>query len=217
MGHKWKAAALLGAMAVVIFAAGQWQLVPPLASPVIPPTASRRVTSTATETPTLTPTITQTPTPGPSPTPDTRETSAAVFATITALAATPTYPPTSTPRPQRTPIGAGPEGTEVPPTALFTSGGIAVQTLSEQVFPGGSAALTIKTKPGAVCTLRVVRTVGSVSQSQPIPGTATRVAGNDGVVAWIWTVDASEPTGIMRLVADCNAAGKAQLQIKVTR
>src|SRR5689334_1427225 len=127
MGHKWKAAALLAAVSVAIVAAAPWQFVPPLQSPLVSPlpSATRRVTGTATETPTLTPTITETPTPGPSPTPDTRETSVAVIATITALAATPTYPPTSTPRPQRTPIGAGPEDTQVPPTALFTSGGIA--------------------------------------------------------------------------------------------
>jgi hypothetical protein len=89
--------------------------------------------------------------------------------------------------------------------------------LSEQVFPGGSATLTIKTKPAAVCTLRMIRSVGGVSQVEPIPGTATRVAGSDGVVAWIWTVDPSEPTGIMSLIADCGAAGMAQLQMKVTK
>jgi hypothetical protein len=136
-----------------------------------------------------------------------------VFATITALAATPTYPPTATPRPRRTPIIAGPKETEPPPTPLFSSGGITVQTMSQQVVAGGAAALTIKTKPGAVCTLQVERPGGN--GAEPIAGGATRVAGRDGVAAWVWTVDAKEPTGIMHLTVNCGAAGKARLEMIV--
>jgi hypothetical protein len=203
-----------------------WTAAPaPTAEPL--PTATARVvvvtelvpaTPAHTATPTEIPTITLTPTPGPSPTPDTRETSAAVFATITALAATPTYPPTSTPRPQRTPIGAGPEDGDVPPTALFVSGDIAVLMLSQQVYPGGAAALTIKTKPAATCTLKIVRGTGGKqmeSKLEPIRDTPTRVAGGDGTAAWLWTVAADEPAGIMSFLVDCGAAGKAQVQIRV--
>jgi hypothetical protein len=179
--------------------------VPPSATPYVPPTV--------TSTPTPIPTITLTPTPGPSPTPDTQQTSAAVFATITALAATPTYPPTSTPRSQRTPIGAGPDENDVPPTALYSEGGIAVLTLSQQVIPGGSAALTVKTSPGVSCTLQISR--GTTLAS--IPGAPVRVAGKDGSVAWIWTVDAKEPTGMMTLVVNCGTGGKAHVQMKVTQ
>jgi hypothetical protein len=175
------------------------------------------VPSTVTSTPTPVPTITLTPTPGPSPTPDTQQTSAAVYATITALAATPTYPPTSTPRPQRTPIGAGPDGNDVPPTALYSEGGIAVLTLSQQVIPGGAAALTVKTTPGASCTLQVSRGTGDAAKLASIPGVPARAAGRDGSVAWVWTVDAQEPTGIMTLVVNCGTGGKAHVQIKVTQ
>jgi hypothetical protein len=197
---------------MVTLIGGCGQAIPALQSSV--PTATARVTPTTTGTATPTPTITTTPTPGPSPTPDTRATSDAVFATITALAATPTYPPTSTPRPQRTPIGAGPEEGDVQPTPLFSSNGITVQTISAQVLPGGPAALTIKAKPAAVCALGVDR---GGPQPEPVPGIATRTAGHDGAVAWIWTVAADEPAGMMKLVVDCGAAGRAELQMKVAR
>ncbi len=178
-------------------------------------TATPIPTPADTATPTVIPTITQTPTPGPSPTPNTQATSAAVFATITALAATPTYPPTSTPRPERTPIGAGP-GEDIPPTALFSSGDIAVVSLSEQVYRGSAADVTIKTKPGVLCTLQISRAAGTTARLEPIPGTATRQSGTDGVIAWIWTVDSDEPVGSMTLMVDCGAVGQAQLQIRVT-
>lgn len=168
-----------------------------------------------TSTPTLTPTITKTPTPGPSPTPDTRATSEAVFATITALAATPTYPPTSTPRPRRTPIIAGPDKSAPSATPIFKSGEIAVQTMSQQVFPGGAAALTIETQPGAVCILRVERTSDGTGRAEPIGGDATHVAGHDGVAAWLWTVDVKEPAGMMTLLIDCGATGQARVQMRV--
>jgi hypothetical protein len=153
----------------------------------------------------------------PSITSNTRATSLAVYATITALAASPTYSPTSTPRPYRTPISAGPEVNDIPPTALYTSGGIGVLTISTQVMPGGAAALTIKAKPAAVCTLKIDRSTANAASLEPIPSGATRVAGREGVTSWIWNIEASEPAGIMRLVADCGDAGMAQLQLKVVK
>jgi hypothetical protein len=146
-----------------------------------------------------------------------QKTSAAVYATITALAATPTYPPTSTPRAQRTPIGAGPDKNDIPPTALYSEGGIAVLTLSQQVIPGGAAALTIKTVAAASCTVQVSRGADVSTNLMSIPGVPARVTGRDGVVAWIWTVDAKEPAGIMTLVINCGTGGKAHVQMKVTQ
>jgi hypothetical protein len=145
------------------------------------------------------------------------KTSAAVYATITALAATPTYPPTSTPRPQRTPIGAGPQQDDIPPTPLYSAGGIAVLTLSQEVMVGSAAALTIKTKPAATCTLQVMRSAGPRAHYEPIPGAPARVAGRDGVVAWIWTIDPHEPRGPMGLSVDCGAAGTLGMRLDVVR
>ena len=213
---------LLAIFAAGMICAGCGGIIHPLDSPVptsLPtyePTGIPQATGT-TGPATLTPTITTTPTPGPSPTPDTGATSRAVIATITALAATPTYPPTSTPHPRRTPIGAGPDAGDVPPTvALYSSGGITVQMLSQQVFPDGSASLTIQARPAAVCTLFIDRSTGSETRLEPVAGGATHTTGSDGVTAWIWTVDAKEQAGIMHLIVDCGAAGKASLQLKVS-
>src|SRR5512141_2882917 len=60
----------------------------PPATVVLRPSSTAIETPLPTGTPTQTPTPSLTPTPGPSPTPDIEKTSAAVFATITALAAT---------------------------------------------------------------------------------------------------------------------------------
>jgi hypothetical protein len=144
-------------------------------------------------------------------------TSAAVFATITALAASPTYPPTSTPRPERTPISAGPDLPDIPPTALYTSGGIGVLSIPAQVFAGGAAALTVMTKPAAVCLLKVDHSSTGLTQVDPAPGTTAQVAGRTGVVAWVWNVDAGEPAGMMHLIVDCGVAGLARLQLKVVK
>jgi hypothetical protein len=215
----------MAVFAAAIICAGCGGIIPPLDSPL--PTATRSVASstpapaplaTPVGSPTVTPTDTTTPTPGPSPTPDMQETSAAVIATITAMAATPTYPPTSTPRPVPTPIGAGPKSGDIPPTAaLYSSGGITVQMISQQGFPGGSATLTIRVKPAAVCILEIDRSTGGQTRIEPIPGNATHTAGRDGVVAWIWTIDTREPAGIMHLIVDCGQAGKAKLQMQITQ
>ncbi|MGQ9904213.1 MAG: hypothetical protein ACUVRU_07830, partial [Anaerolineae bacterium] len=165
-----------------------------------------------TPTPTVTPTITLTPTPGPSPTPDTQATSQSVIATITALAATPTYPPTDTPRPRRTPIISGP-GDAAP--AQASGSGVEVQTLSEQVFAGGTAVLTIRTQPGARCVLSIVRDDNGVLSLEPIADAPAQTAGRNGIAAWIWAVDRDEPAGIMRLRVDCGSAGVIEVRMRV--
>ena len=195
-------------------------IISPLQSPVDtpelvptrePPTPTPRPNET-TPTPTVTPTITLTPTPGPSPTPDIAATSQSVIATITALAATPTYPPTDTPRPRRTPIISGP-GDAAP--AQAGGSGIDVQTISEQVFPGGTAVLTIRTQPGARCVVHIARDDNGVPSLEPIPDAPDQTAGRNGIAAWIWTVDRDEPAGMMRLRIDCGSAGAIEVGMRV--
>jgi hypothetical protein len=91
-----------------------------------------------------------------------------------------------------------------------------VLALSQQVIAGGAAVLTIKTKPSATCTLQMSSGAGNQAHLEPVPGAPARVAGRDGVIAWIWTVDAQEPAGMMTLAVNCGAAGKIDVQIKVT-
>jgi hypothetical protein len=100
------------------------------------------------------------------------------------------------------------------PTALYSSGGITVLTMSARVIPGSAAALTVKTKPSAVCALAVAR---DKTQPEPVPGIATRTAGRDGIAAWIWSVPEQQPAGIMRLVVNCGAAGRATVQMTVVK
>ncbi len=215
--HRNRFASLAAAVAAICAACGSAQprpVISPLGTTSPLPTVTPVPLPTADRTAAVAPT--QAPTAGPSPMPNTAATSASVFATITALAATPTYPPTSTPRPQRTPIGAGPADGDIPPTALYVSGGIAVQMISQRVIPGSAATLTIRAQPGAVCALRRDRSAGAAAQTEAIPGVAAQVVGRDGVAAWVWTVDAAEPAGIMRLIVDCGAAGSARLQMTVS-
>ncbi len=194
-------------------------IISPLQSPVDtpqlvptrpPPTPSPQ-SNTATPTPSVEPTITLTPTPGPSPTPDTQATSQSVIATITALAATPTYPPTDTPRPRRTPIISGPGDVAAQPGSTD----ITVQTMSEQVFAGGTAVLTIRTQPGARCVVQIVRDDAGVASLEPIADAPAQTAGSNGLAAWIWTVDRDEPAGIMRLHIDCATAGAIEVRMRV--
>jgi hypothetical protein len=61
----------------------------------------------------------------------------------------------------------------------------------------------------------VERTEGESTRAEPIPTNPTLAVGRDGVAAWLWTVDAKEPAGMMTLLIDCGAAGQARVQIKV--
>ena len=209
----------LVALATINLAQGG-ALLNPLQSPVEtpelvptrePPTPTPRANE-PTPAPTVTPTITLTPTPGPSPTPDMAATSQSVIATITALAATPTYPPTDTPRPRRTPIISGP-GDTAPGQA--GGSGIEVQTLSEQVFAGGTAVLTIRTQPGARCVVQIARDDNGAASLEPIADAPAQTAGRNGIAAWIWSVDRDEPAGIMRLRVDCGSAGVIEVRMRV--
>lgn len=167
----------------------------------------------------LVPTVARTPIFLPSPiggTPDVQATSRAVIATITALAAPPTYPPTAT---RSRPIGAGGRArvTAVPTPTLDPSG-ISLLSVSNRIFPGGAGTLTIRTQPGAACLLQQMRSDSDGKQAiSPVPGSASRRAGDDGIAAWIWQVDGAESPRSLTLLVDCGVAGKAQVDIEVAR
>ncbi len=224
LGRTWRDAALLvaGALVVgtIVFVAGQPQQPAPLQSPIATPTMSPGPTSIApaTATPLFTPTVERTPSllPTPSSTPDMRSTSESVIATLTAQAIPPTVPVVT-----RRPIGAGPRQaapatrTPLPPA---NPSGITLLSLSDKVYAGGAVALTIRTQPSAVCHLQIARMQADGSwRVAPIPAGASRRAGSDGIVAWIWAVDANEPIGPATLLVNCDAIGTVQYQIEVTK
>ncbi|BCX05947.1 MAG: hypothetical protein KatS3mg053_3885 [Candidatus Roseilinea sp.] len=245
-GRTWRDAAILIAGilvvgAILFAAAGQPQqpapapLQSPLQSPIQPtpppvatPTAPLPPPPTVpagpppiaptTATPLFVPTVERTPIflPTPLGTPDIRSTSDAVIATLTAQAIPPTVPVVT-----RRPIGAGPDqAVQMPraPTPLPDPSGITLLSLSDRVYAGGAIALTIRTKPDAVCNLQIARAQADGGQRlAPVSGGASRRAGSDGVVAWIWAVDANEPAGLATLLVSCDAIGTVQYQIEVAR
>ncbi|MCS6846276.1 MAG: hypothetical protein RMN52_01010 [Anaerolineae bacterium] len=204
------------------------QPTPPVATPTAPPPpppppqpttpAGPPPIAPTTATPLFVPTVERTPVflPTSFGTPDIRSTSDAVIATLTAQAIPPTVPVVT-----RRPIGAGPEQTaQAPrtPTPLPDPSGITLLSLSNKVYAGGAVALTIRTQPNAVCQLQIARVQADGSQRiAPVPGGASRRAGSDGVVAWIWAVDANEPAGPATLLVSCDSVGTVQYQIEVAR
>ena len=140
-------------------------------------------------------------------TPDTRATSQAVILTLTALALPPTRGPTRVPtRPVVIGAGGGRVRVTHVPTPTLDPSGVTLLSLSKTVYRGGAVTLSIRTKPGAQCQ---INTTGVVISN------AVRKAGSDGTVAWIWSVDATIPTGSMVLKADCGSAGVATYAIEI--
>ncbi len=173
-----------------------------------------QTTPSPTTTPALVPTVVRTPFVSQGDgTPDTRATSQAVILTITALAQPATRRPTTVPP---RPIGAGGRGrvTQVPTPTLDPSG-ISLLSVSKTVYRGGAVTVSVRTKPGAQCTLGATQ-VGAdgASVDLPIPNPA-HLAGSDGAIAWIWPIDAGVPTGATALRVDCGTAGSAQYGVEI--
>ncbi|GIV84047.1 MAG: hypothetical protein KatS3mg052_1054 [Candidatus Roseilinea sp.] len=224
LGRAWRDAALLVAgvliVSAIVFAAGRPQqpAPAPLQSPLQSPIQTTTPIAPITTTPLFAPTVEPSPLFSPTPfgAPDIRSTSDAVIATLTAQAIPPTIPVAT-----RRPIGAGPEqASPAPrtPTPPPDPSGITLLSLSDKVYAGGAVALTIRTQPNATCHLQIARMRADGNQQvAPIPSGASRRAGSDGVVAWIWAVDAHEPIGPATLLVHCDAIGTVQYQIEVTK
>ncbi|MFN3704404.1 MAG: hypothetical protein ACK4WM_00175 [Thermoflexales bacterium] len=176
---------------------------PTVTSP--PPTATERV---FTPTPSVTTTVVEKQ--------DLNATSTAVVATITALAATPTYPPVAT----RRPVGSGGDSIAITPTPIpVTSNpqGIALLSLSSQVYRGGVAALAVRAQPADVCVLRLLQRgqAGEPVEMTPQPPDAARQTDSQGMAAWLWEVKADSPTGIWVAEVNCRQSGIAQYDVEV--
>ena len=190
----------------------------PLQSPIDPtptraPAASPSPAGTPPATP-ATPSADQ-PTRESTPTPDMLATSASVIATLTAQAIPPTFPPTATPR--RRPVGSGAGAVTRAPTRTPNPGGITLIALSERVYAGAAGTLTIRTRPQATCTVQIARLDASGGRRVTAIDGATRQAGDDGVIAWIWAVAADEPAGPATLRVTCAGLGAAEYAIEILR
>jgi outer membrane biosynthesis protein TonB len=124
------------------------------------------------------------PEPTPAPTP------AATPAPTPSPAPTP--PPTPTPRPTPTPAP-----TPKPSLALsFTS-------LTSPVSPGSLATATVKTTPGAYCSIVVEYKSGRSTAS----GLGPKDANGSGVASWTWKVGTRTTAGSWPVTVSCSKSG----------
>ncbi len=91
----------------------------------------------------------------------------------------------------------------VQPTA---SSGLSIEvvSLTSPIAPGGRASLTIKTTPGAACTITVYYKSGP-SQAQ---GLGPQTADSNGSVTWSWKVGSKTTPGTWRIVVTASINGQ---------
>lgn len=85
------------------------------------------------------------------------------------------------------------------PQAPGTKIGASVQTITSPVEPGSNTSITVKTTPGAICTISVLYNDVASKDS----GLTSRVADEFGVVMWAWTVESSVPFGKWPVKVTC--------------
>jgi hypothetical protein len=86
-----------------------------------------------------------------------------------------------------------------------TAVGASVQTLSTPVKPGDNSVITVRTKPGASCTIQVVYDEVVSSDS----GLTPKHANDFGVVSWSWTVGKRAPPGTWPIGVTCAQGEKS--------
>jgi len=138
-------------------------------------------------------------------------TSESVIATLTAQA----IPPTATPR--RRPVGSGAGTVTRAPTFTPDPRGITLITISKKVYAGSAGALTIRTRPNVTCNIKIARSGAEGSPRVAAIDGGTRQASDDGVIAWIWAVEADEPTGPASVLVTCPGVGTAEYAIEIAR
>lgn len=75
--------------------------------------------------------------------------------------------------------------------------GVSVQMLTSPITPGANAAMSIKTRPHAACSIKVTYGDKASAQAQTSTdaGLVPKTADEFGVVNWTWTVEVSRPIG----------------------
>ena len=94
--------------------------------------------------------------------------------------------------------------TEVPPVKPT----IDIVSLTSPIAPGGQASLTIKTTPGAACTITVYYKSGP-SQAQ---GLGPQTANSEGNVTWSWKVGTRTTPGTWHVVVTADINGQTITQ-----
>ena len=77
--------------------------------------------------------------------------------------------------------------------------GASIQMLTSPVEPGSNASVTVRTAPGAQCTITVVYNKVASKDS----GLSAKTADEFGIASWTWTVEASVPLGKWPVTVTC--------------
>jgi hypothetical protein len=81
---------------------------------------------------------------------------------------------------------------------------ITVISLTSPVSHGNAANLSVRTAPGAECTITVTYKSGPSRARGLVPNTA----GDDGIVSWTWIVGTRTTPGKWPITVACSAGGR---------
>ena len=98
-----------------------------------------------------------------------------------------------------------PPGSTTTTTSSTTSPKISLVSLTSPIKRGATATLSIKTTPGAYCTITVIYKSGPGQAA----GLGPKTAGSDGRVSWSWKVGTNTTPGTWSIVVTAKAGGKS--------
>ncbi len=87
--------------------------------------------------------------------------------------------------------------------------GVSLQMLTSPVTPGSNASITVRTNPGATCSIKVEYNKVASTDS----GLAPKVADEFGIAIWSWTVGQSVPLGKWPVTVTCVLSQKSGVYI----
>ena len=101
---------------------------------------------------------------------------------------------------------APPSATTV--TSAVTSGPLSIEvvSLTSPISHGSTAKLTVKTAPGALCTITVYYKSGASEAA----GLGDQTAGSSGTVTWRWKVGTRTTPGLWSIVVTAEAGGQEE-------
>ena len=83
--------------------------------------------------------------------------------------------------------------------------GVSVQSLTSPITPGSNAAISVRTKSGATCSIKVEYNNVASTDS----GLKSKAADEFGVAGWTWTVETTAPLGKWPVEVSCERDKKA--------
>jgi len=95
--------------------------------------------------------------------------------------------------------------------------GVAVESFSSLVYPGGQAYLAVKTNPGAVCVVAIMYYKTTPATDA---GLGPQTADDFGTANWDWKVSPAAPTGFWPVNITCShnkKSGVVQAQLDISQ